>query len=319
MSRERIPIILDGDPGHDDAIAWVLAFARDELDILGVTSVSGNATIERTTRNMLQIMTLLGVRDVPLAQGAHRPTSGDVLTAASVHGDSGLDGPQLPDPEVQLCGLGGVELMAKLLSESAGPVTIVPTGSLTNVAGLLLAHPELKPKIAGISMMGGGLLMGNWTMAAEFNILADPEAATIVFESGLPITMAGLDVTEKAYITPDEFQRIRDVGGKVAAIVADWLEYFYQFHKAHGYPGAPLHDAVAVAALVTPEMLTLREVYVQVETQGEYCRGATVADFFGREGKPPNVKAIMDIDRAAFVDLIAWAVGQYGKGGGADV
>jgi len=316
-----MPIILDGDPGHDDAIAWVLAFARPELEVLGVTTVSGNAPIQRTTRNMLQIITLLGVRDTPLAQGSERPICGEVLTAASVHGDSGLDGPRLPNPEVELCGLGGVELMVRLLRESTRPVTIVPTGPLTNIAGLLLSHPELKAKIAGISLMGGGLLMGNWTPAAEFNILADPEAAAIVFESGVPITMAGLDVTEKAYITPDEFRRIRAVGGKVATIVADWLEYFYQFHKKLGYPGAPLHDAVAVAALVKPEILTIREVYVQVETQGEYCRGATVADFLGREGKPPNARAIMDIDRAAFVDLIVWAVNQYQErreGGGAN-
>ena len=311
MSKKQTPIILDGDPGHDDAIAWVLAFARGDLEVLGVTSVSGNATIERTTRNMQQIMTLLGVRDIPLASGAHRPIAAPVLTAASVHGTSGLDGPPLPEPEVQLCGFSAIELMAKLLGESTRPVTIVSTGPLTNLAGLLLAHPELKPKIAGISMMGGGLLMGNWSMAAEFNILADPEAAAIVFESGLPITMAGLDVTEKAYITPKDFMRIRDVGGKVAAIVADWLEYFYQFHKALGYPGAPLHDAVAVTALVAPQILTTRELYVQIETTGEYCRGATIGDFHGRAGKPPNVKAIMDIDRAAFVDLIVEAVARY--------
>jgi len=315
LSKDRTPIILDGDPGHDDAIAWVLAFAWPELEILGVSTVSGNAPIARTTRNMLQIMTLLGVRDIPLAQGAQRPIVGEMFTAASVHGDSGLDGPKLPEPKVGLCGLGAIELMAKLLGESAKPVMLVPIGPLTNIAGLLLAYPELKAKIAGVSMMGGGLLMGNWTPAAEFNILVDPEAAAIVFESGLPITMAGLDVTEKAYLRPDDFGRVRAVGGKVATIVADWLEYFYQFHKKLGYSGAPLHDAVAIVALIQPEILTIREVYVQVETQGEYCRGATVGDFFGRAGRTPNVKAIMDVDRAAFVDLIVEAVAKY-RGGG---
>jgi len=293
----------------------VLAFAWPELEILGVSTVSGNAPIARTTRNMLQIMTLLGVRDIPLAQGAQRPIVGEMFTAASVHGDSGLDGPKLPEPKVGLCGLGAIELMAKLLGESAKPVMLVPIGPLTNIAGLLLAYPELKAKIAGVSMMGGGLLMGNWTPAAEFNILVDPEAAAIVFESGLPITMAGLDVTEKAYLRPDDFGRVRAVGGKVATIVADWLEYFYQFHKKLGYSGAPLHDAVAIVALIQPEILTIREVYVQVETQGEYCRGATVGDFFGRAGRTPNVKAIMDVDRAAFVDLIVEAVAKY-RGGG---
>jgi len=309
--KDKTPIILDGDPGHDDAIAWALAFARPELEVLGVTTVAGNASIQRTTRNMLQIITLLGVRGVPLAQGSERPVCTEPMSAPSVHGDSGLDGPRLPEPQVELCGMGAVGLMAKLLRESERPVTLVPTGPLTNVAGLLLAHPELKAKIAGVSMMGGGLLTGNWTPAAEFNILADPEAAAIVFGSGLPITMAGLDVTEKAYLTPEDFGRVRAVGGKVAEIVADWLEFFYGFYKKLGYPGAPLHDAVAVAALVQPEMLTTRDVYVQVEAGGEYCRGTTIGDFFGRAGKPPNVRAIMDIDRAAFVDLIVWAVGRY--------
>ena len=307
----KIPIILDGDPGHDDAIAWMLACAREELEIRGVTTVSGNASLERTTRNMLQIFTLLGRKEIPLGRGSERPITRMPFATPSVHGVSGLDGPALPEPEVSLSPLGGVELMAKLLGESDAPITLVPTGPLTNVAALLLAHPELAGKIAAISLMGGGIERGNWTPAAEFNILADPDAAKTVFESGIPITMAGLDVTERALVMPDDFERIRRVGNRVAGVVADWLEFFYEFHKKLGYPGAPVHDPVAVVALVKPEILTIREMYVQVEVFGEFCTGATIGDLYGVSKKAPNAKVIMDIDRAAFVDLIVDAVGRY--------
>ena len=309
---KKIPVILDGDPGHDDAIAWVMAFAhREELDIKGVISVSGNVDIHKTTINMLKIMTLIGAKDVPLAKGATRPLIGPFFDSPSVHGESGLDGPKLPDPDVELCLLPGVELMAKLIKESDEKITIVPTGPLTDVAMLLLSYPELKTGIAGISMMGGGLLMGNWTPAAEYNILCDPEAAKIVFESGIPIIMAGLDVTEKAYVTPADFEKVRAVGNEVSGIVAEWLDFFYRFHLTLGYPGAPVHDPVAIAALINPGILTTRDLYVQVETGGEYCRGATIGDFFGRLKRPPNVRAIMDIDRAAYVDMIVDAVAKY--------
>ena len=181
------------------------------------------------------------------------------------------------------------------------------------MAKLLLAYPDLKPKIAQISLMGGGVKMGNWTPAAEFNILVDPEAARLVFRSGIPIIMAGLDVTEKALVCPEDFQRIRAVGNQVAVTVADWLEFFYQFHKTMDYPGAPIHDAVAVAALVKPEILTMQEMYVDVEVSGDYCTGCTVGDWFGTSGKKPNVKVLLDIDREAFVDLLVDAVKTYGE------
>ena len=308
---KRIPVILDGDPGHDDAIAWVLAFARPEFDIRGVISVSGNVAIDKTTRNMLQIMTLLGKTDIPAARGATRPLIGPFFDSPSVHGESGLDGPLMPEPTFELHTLSGVDLMAKILCDSAEPVTIVPTGPLTNVALLLMSYPELREKIAGISLMGGGMLMGNWTPAAEYNILVDPEAAKLVFESGIPITMAPLDVTEKAYVTPVDFERIRAVGNEVGRIVAEWLEFFYQFHLKLGYPGAPVHDPVAVVALLNPEILEIHDVYIEVETLGEYCRGATIGDFFGKAGRAPNARVIMNIDRDAYVDMIVDAVKQY--------
>ena len=310
---KKKPVILDGDPGHDDAIAWVLANASPALDIRAVTSVCGNQIIEKTTYNAMRIMTLIGLH-VPMAKGVDNPLIANPIIAPVVHGKSGLDGPALPEPDFEMSPLSAVELMAKVISESDEPVTLIPTGPLTNVAGLLLAHPELKEKIARISIMGGGIQMGNWTPAAEFNILVDPQSAKLVFQSGIPIIMAGLDVTEKALVCPADFDRIRAVGNKVAVTVADWLEFFYQFHKTMDYPGAPIHDAVAVAALVKPEILTMREMYVDVETCGDYCMGCTVGDWFGTTGHAPNATVLLDIDREAFVDLLVEAVKTYGEG-----
>jgi pyrimidine-specific ribonucleoside hydrolase len=197
--------------------------------------------------------------------------------------------------------------MAKLLQESEEKVTIVATGPLTNVAALLLSHPELKEKIAEISFMGGGIHFGNWTPAAEFNILVDPEAAKIVMESGLPLIMNGLDVTEQALMMPEDFEAVRAIGGQVSSIVADWLEFFYGFHKTIGYKGAPMHDPCAVAVLTHPELFDLREMCVEVETQGEYCRGTTV----GHNRKAPNARVNMGVDRNAFAQLLINAVRFY--------
>lgn len=304
----RIPVILDGDPGHDDAIAWMLAKSSPMLEIRAVTSVCGNQTIEKTTYNALRICTLLGI-DCPIAMGKPSPLLAKPMNAPSVHGQSGLDGPKLPEPAMELSELRSVELMAKVLRESDAPVTIVSTGPQTNVAALLLAHPELKSKIGRISLMGGGIAHGNWTPAAEFNILVDPEAAKVVFESGIPIIMSGLDVTEKALIYPRDFERVRAVGNPVARVVADWLEFFYEFHRNLGYPGAPLHDPVAVVSLIRPELLISKDLCVEVETKGEYCRGATV----GHDRKKPNARVNLGIDRDGFADLLVEAVRSYGE------
>lgn len=306
------PVILDGDPGHDDAMAWMLAKASSALDILAVTSASGNQTIEKTTYNARRICALLGI-DAPIAMGCPGPLLTDPITAGNIHGQTGLDGPSLPEPDRPLSPLGAVELMAKTLRESPRPVTIIATGPETNVAVLLLAHPELKPKIAQISVMGGGIAFGNWTPAAEFNILADPEAADIVFSSGIPLMMSGLDVTEQALIFPEDFARIRAVGNQVAGIVADWLEFFFGFHRELGYEGAPVHDAVAVAAVLHPELFTIQEMYVAIETAGEYCRGTTVGDPHGKLGRAPNAKCVLDLDREGFINLVVQAVKTYDR------
>lgn len=310
----KFPVILDGDPGHDDAIAWMLAASSPALDIRAVTSVCGNQTIEKTTYNALRICTLLGLT-CPVGRGRPDPLLARAINAPSVHGESGLDGPALPEPAFPESPLNAAELMAKVLRESEAPVTIVATGPLTNVAALLLAHPELKSNIARISLMGGGIAYGNWTCAAEFNILVDPEAADIVFRSGVPILMSGLDVTEKALIFPEDFQAIRAVGNPVAHVVADWLEFFYGFHRKLGYAGAPVHDAVAVAALLHPELMRTQDMYVQIETTGEYCRGMTVGDRRDTLGHTPNATVLLDIDRAGFARLLRDAAAAYGREG----
>ena len=308
----KTPIILDGDPGHDDAIAWMLAKASDQLEILACTSVSGNQSIEKTSYNARRVMTLLGI-DAPFAMGRENPLHGEPIHAGNIHGETGLDGPALPEPEIEAGALSAVELMAQTIANSSEPVTIVATGPLTNVGALLVLYPELKPKIAHISIMGGGLAHGNWTPAAEFNILVDPEAADVVFKSGLPLTMAGLDVTLKALVFPEDFVRIRALDNPIAIVVAEWLDFFYSFHRSIGYAGAPVHDAVAVAALIRPEILTIKDYYVQIETSGDFCRGATVADHYGFSQQLPNTHAVIDLDRAGFIDLLAEAAAWYGK------
>ena len=309
---KKIPVILDGDPGHDDAIAWVVAKASPLLDIRAVTTVCGNQTLEKTTYNAQRICTLIGL-EAPIAKGRPRPLFTDPMVAPNVHGQTGLDGPVLPEPKVEVQNMSAVELIAKTLRESDEKITLIPTGPLTTIASLLLTHPELKDKIAHIYMMGGGIAYGNWTPAAEFNILVDPEAADIVFNSGLPITMAGLDVTEKALVFPEDFARVKAVGNKVAEVVSEWLEFFYIFHKNKGYTGAPVHDAVAVAALIKPEIMQFRDLHVDIETHGEFCKGTTVGDVFGVTGREPNARVILGIDREAFVELIIESVKAYGE------
>jgi pyrimidine-specific ribonucleoside hydrolase len=320
------PVILDGDPGHDDAIAWMLALAHPRLDVRAITTVAGNAPIEQTTLNMLRLATLFGAEDVPLAQGCSRPLVAPPQAAPSVHGASGLDGPTLPEPTVALQECSGVELMARILRTSDRPVWIIATGPLTNVATLLMAYPDVKEQIAGISFMGGGIRSGNWTPAAEFNMLVDPEAASVVFASGIPLLMAGLDVTEKAMIMEEDVERIRQVGGvaghsagggpggtSITEIVAEWLEFFFGFHRELGYEGAPVHDPVAVVALTHPEILTGQDMVVSIETSGAYTRGATVGDVYHTTGKAPNTRVFLDIEREAYVDLIVEAVEHFSE------
>lgn len=309
-----LPIILDCDPGHDDAIAMVLALASPELDVKAITASAGNQTPDKTLRNVLRMLTLLGRQDIPVAGGARKPLMRELIIAENVHGESGLDGPALPEPDFTPQACTAVELMAKTLRESPQPVTIVATGPQTNVALLLNSHPELHDKIARIVLMGGAMVLGNWQPAAEFNIYVDPEAAEIVFQSGIPVVMAGLDVTHRAQIHGLDIERFRQVGNPVATIVAELLDFFMEYHKdaKWGFTGAPLHDPCTIAWLLKPELFTSVERWVGVETQGKYTQGMTVVDYYFLTGKQPNTTVLLDIDRERFVELLVERLAFYG-------
>ena len=309
---EKIPVILDGDPGHDDAIAWVLANADKRLNILAVTTSCGNQTIEKTTHNARQICTLIGL-NAPIAKGAKKPMVRDVLTAGNIHGESGLDGAVLPVPDRELSELCAADLIANAVKSSDKKVTIIATGPLTNIATFLLCYEELKDRIEQISLMGGGIYTGNFSFAAEFNILVDPEAADIVFKSGIKIIMSGLDVTLKSLILPEDIKKIRSINNKVSDVVAAWLDFFLIFHMEKGYKSAPVHDAVAVISVIHKDILDIKEMFVEIDTKGEYCTGATIGDIRGIKDLKPNAQVVCGIDRKAFVNIIINAVKSYSK------
>ena len=241
------PIILDCDPGHDDAIALLLALASPEVELLGVTTVSGNQTLDKTTANAIRVLDHVGRSDVEVAAGAPRPLVRERRVAAHVHGETGLDGPDLPPPQREPSGLHAIDFIAATLERSERPVTLVPTGPLTNIALFLARHPELEPRIDKIVLMGGAIAEGNVTPAAEFNIWADPEAAHRVFTSGLDVTMVGLDVTHKALLKQAHADQLAATG-RAGKLVADLFGFYVQFHQQeYGWEGSPVHDAVAVA------------------------------------------------------------------------
>ncbi|WP_346209862.1 pyrimidine-specific ribonucleoside hydrolase RihA [Aeromonas salmonicida] len=301
-----LPVILDCDPGHDDAIALILALASPELKVLAVTTSAGNQTPDKTLNNALRILTLLGRDDIPVAAGAPKPLARELIIADNVHGESGLDGPTLPDPAFAPQAMTGLELMAKCLRESPEPVTLVPTGPLTNIALLLAAHPELKPNIDRIVLMGGAAGAGNWTPAAEFNIYVDPEAADMVFKSGIPITMCGLDVTHEAQVMDEDIARVRAIANPVARCVAGLLDFFMIYHRdpKWGFAGAPLHDPCTIAWLLAPALFHGVECRVDIETRGLHTTGMTVVDRYQLTGKPANALVLLGLDRPGFIDLL---------------
>ena len=307
----KIPIIMDCDPGHDDAIAIILACASEKLDVRAITTVGGNQTIAKTTNNALRVLAFID-KKIPVAMGANNPLRRELEIAPSVHGDSGLDGPELPQPKEEALKISAFELMAKVVEKSDEKITLVPTGPLTNIAIFLLSYPHLKSKIERISLMGGSAIGGNWTASAEFNILVDPEAADIVFKSGIPITMSGLDVTHKAQVYPEDIEKIKNQGGKVAVMVGELLEFFIKFHKEIcGWEFAPLHDPCAVAWLINPDMFTSKKLNVQIDIDGEHTTGCTVTDFLNRFKLEPNTDVLLDVDRHQFVDMLIDAVNKY--------
>lgn len=302
-----IPTILDCDPGHDDAIALLLAVASPELDLLGVTTSYGNQTLAKTTANALRVLELVGRTDVQVAAGAERPLARELVVAAHVHGESGLDGPALPSPSTVPTTLDAVAFIAEQLTGSTQPVTIAATGPLTNVARYLATHgPE---GIERIVLMGGAVAEGNFTPAAEFNIWCDPEAAAAVFGSGLDVTMMGLDVTHKALLGPDVEHRLR-AAGRIGSFVADLNVYFTRYHReTYGWDGAPIHDAVAVAHLIRPGLIETRHRNVEIELESELCRGRTVVDLWRRTERTPNAHVGVDLEADAFFDLLVERIG----------
>ena len=296
----RMPLIIDCDPGHDDAMALMLAVASPELELTAVTTVAGNQTIEKVTANAIRVLDVAG-SDVPVAAGAHRPLVHPADTAADVHGESGLDGPDLPPPSRPPEDVHAVELMARRLRER--PHTLAAVGPLTNVALLLAVHPELAGRIERLVIMGGAVGEGNVTPAAEFNIWVDPEAAQRVFTSDLDLTMVGLDVTHQALLSAEAADGLR-AAGRAGAVVADLHAFYRRFHEqVYGHDSTPVHDALAVASLIRPELLGTELLPVEVETGYGPARGRTIVDRLRRTG-PGNARVALEVDADGFISLL---------------
>jgi len=294
------PILLDCDPGHDDAIALLLALASPELELRGVTTVAGNQTLEKTTANAIRVLEFAGRADVPVAAGADRPLVRERFVAAYVHGETGLDGPDLPPAEGEPVNRHAADFLADKIRDANGAVTLVPTGPLTNVALLLALHPDARPE--RIVLMGGAIAEGNVTPAAEFNIWADPEAAARVFASGIDVTMVGLDVTHKALFTSAHIGRL---AGRVGEMVTELLRFYDRFHReVYGFDGSPIHDAVAVAQVMRPDLVETKHLNVEIDVESELCRGRTVVDLWRRTEREPNAHVGVDIDADGFLELL---------------
>jgi purine nucleosidase/pyrimidine-specific ribonucleoside hydrolase len=305
-------VILDCDPGHDDAVALMLALASDEVDLLGVTTVAGNQTLEKTTANALRVLEYVGRGDVSVAAGAPRPLVRAAHVAADVHGESGLEGANMPPAAGEPLPEHAIDWIARTLNAAAEPVTLVPVGPLTNIAMLLARYPEVTERIEAIVLMGGAIAEGNVTPAAEFNIWADPEAAARVFSSGLPLTMVGLDVTHQALVTQAHLERLA-AAGRAGRLVADLYGFFLPIHHArYGWDGAPIHDAVAMAHVIDPSLLETVRRGVVVDTGGELSRGRTYVDLWLRTEWEPNCDVAIGVDSERFLELIVERVGRLG-------
>ena len=305
------PVLVDCDPGHDDAIALLLALASPELELLGVTTVAGNQTLDKTTANALKVLELAGRGDVPVAAGAPGPLARDLFIASYVHGDSGLDGPELPEAQGAPVREHAAEFLAERILGSDRPVTLVPVGPLTNIALLLARYPEAADNVERIVLMGGAIAEGNVTPAAEFNIYVDPEAARRVFRSGLPVTMIGLDVTHQALMGDAHAERLRDAG-PVGRVVAELYDFFVEYHRrTYGKEGAPIHDAVAVAQVLRPGIVETLHRHVDVDCESRLCRGRTVVDLWRRTGEEPNTDVGVEIDADAFLELLCERISSY--------
>jgi purine nucleosidase len=305
------PIIIDTDPGQDDAVAILVALAAPELDVVGITTVAGNVPQPLVTTNALKLCELVGRTDVTVYAGAGRPLERDLYTAEYVHGPTGIDGAELPPPVTNAASKDAVEFIIETcLNAGDEGMTLCPVGPLTNIASAIAREPTIVPKIREIALMGGGFFAGgNTTPVAEFNIYVDPHAAAIVFNAGAPITMFPLDVTHKALVLGEDLHRIRAIGTPVAEAVAGMLD-FYERHdvEKYGMAGGPLHDPCVVAYLIDSALFSGKPCRVDIETDSELTIGQTVVDWWGVTGSEPNANVMADVDRPRFIDLVVESI-----------
>lgn len=308
-------IILDCDPGHDDAVAILLAHGNPTIELLAVTTVVGNQTLEKVTRNALSVATIAGITDVPFAAGCARPLVRQIENAPDIHGDSGLDGPELPEPAFELDPRHAVDLIIDtVMAHEPGTVTLVPTGGLTNIALAARKEPRIVERVREVVLMGGGYHVGNWSAVAEFNIKIDPEAAHIVFNEAWPVVMVGLDLTHQALATPDVVERIAAIGTGPAQFVVELMDFFAATYKdAQGFDFPPVHDPCAVAYVIDPTVVSTRRVPVDIELSGKLTLGMTVADFRAPAPAGCTTSVAVDLDRDKFWDLVIDAVRTIGE------
>ncbi len=317
MSTEHMvsptPVIMDCDPGHDDAVALLLAAGSPAIDLRLVTVVAGNQTLERTVRNALSVLSVAGAHHVPVAAGMDRPLVRPRIVAGNIHGESGLDGPEMPPPTITPSSKHAVELMIETLLAGNGEITLIPTGPLTNVATAMRLAPSILPRIRRIVLMGGSIGLGNTTPAAEFNIYADPEAAHIVFSSGVPLTMVGLDVTYQTQAIPERRARIDALGTPIAALVGGWLDFFGgRYREVYGMSGPPLHDPCAVAQVIRPGIVETQPMAVEIDLTHGPSYGRTVCDRRRVTHQPANADVGIGIDVDGFYDLLVETIARYG-------
>ena len=290
-------LLLDCDPGHDDMIAIMVACAADDVELLGVTNVAGNQTGFKTLLNARKVLTMIGRTDIPVARGSDAPLLRELVAAEFIHGESGLEGAELPEPKTEGLLISARDFIVETLRNSEEKVTLIPTGPLTNIANVLISAPEIHSKIERIVLIGGAIHDSNITPGAEFNIFVDPEAAKIVFESGIPLTQVGLDVTNKTLLTYEDIEYISALNGPVSSFVGPLLKFFADTNKkVFGINGAPVHDALAVVTAIWPDIIETKHLNVAIETKGEFTLGQTVTDIYGVTTRKPNALVGINVD-----------------------
>lgn len=307
----KIPVIIDCDPGTDDTIALIMALASDHLDVKAITTVAGNQTAEKTAVNGLAIVSFLH-KSVPVAKGAEKPIMRPLVTAGHVHGDTGMAHVVLPESKMDFVDTKAWDLFYELSIQKNEKIHLIALGPLTNIATALMKYPSLKQGISHITMMGGAVAYGNVTPAAEYNIYADPEAAKMVFESGIPITMVGLDCTHQAWISEKEIEEMGSPAEKNGVWLAqEMMRHSHSFATQVGLKGAIMHDPAAIAAVIDPTLIQTKDYFVTVETKGEHTTGKTVVDTLRVTGDTPNTQVALSIDRERFVKLVKGLLEHY--------